>query len=129
MRKNDFGILFLFQSIEKKGTKREANLLNAIKFFNFKSQCERCKFWLSERQRDLLNMKAGTGSSENSLKVDEICKSIAKYENNVIDLRRQAEELSLDIPSRKDQVGKSFTNQKQKKIHNKKIAVICVPLN
>lgn len=39
-----------------------------------------------------------------SLKVDEICKSIAKYEGTVIDLRRQAEELIALIPSQKDQV-------------------------
>ena len=47
-----------YKSIEKKAGKREANLLNAIQFFNFKSQCDRCKFWLSERQRDLLNIKS-----------------------------------------------------------------------
>jgi hypothetical protein len=39
-----------------------------------------------------------------SLKVDEICKSIAKYEGTVNDLRRQAEELCTIIPSQKDQV-------------------------
>jgi len=39
-----------------------------------------------------------------SLKVDEICKSIAKYEGTVVDLRRQAEELIQLIPSQKDQV-------------------------
>ena len=47
-----------FKNVEKKAAKRETNLLNAIKFFNFKSQCDRCKFWLSERQRDLLSIKS-----------------------------------------------------------------------
>jgi hypothetical protein len=47
-----------YKNIEKKAAKREANLLNAIRFFNFKSQCDRCKFWLSERQRDLLSIKS-----------------------------------------------------------------------
>ena len=47
-----------FKNVEKKSAKRETNLLNAIKFFNFKSQCDRCKFWLSERQRDLLSNKS-----------------------------------------------------------------------
>ena len=42
--------------------------------------------------------------SISSLKVDEICKSIAKYEGTVIDLRRQADELIQLIPSQKDQV-------------------------
>ncbi len=90
-----------YKNIEKKASKRESNLLNAIKIFNFKSQCERCKFWLSERQRDLLSIKS---TNENSLKVDEICKSILKYESTVVDLRRQANELSLAIPSEKDQI-------------------------
>jgi hypothetical protein len=44
-----------------------------------------------------------------SLKVDEICKSIAKYEGTVVDLRRQAEELISLIPSQKDQVSMSLS--------------------
>ena len=80
---------------------KQANLENSIKLFAFKAQCERVKYWLSERQRDLISIK---NTQESSLKVDEICKSISGYEGNVTHLRNEAKRLSEEIPSRRNNV-------------------------
>ena len=41
---------------------------------------------------------------ENSLKIDEICKSISRYEGNIVGLRKHGQELIPTIPSTKDQI-------------------------
>ena len=74
-------LMDLYNSIVTMSEEKQAHLETAAKFFAFKAQCERVKFWLSERQRDLTAMKSAT-------EVDEICKSISGYENNVVQLRQ-----------------------------------------
>lgn len=80
---------------------KDNHLDNSMKLFAFRAQCDRVKFWLSERQRDLTSMKS---TQESSLKVDEICKSISGYEGNVTQLRNAAKGLSEEIPSRRSHV-------------------------
>ena len=94
-------LVSLYNNISKKAGRRRTSLENAMKFFAFKAECDRIKFWLSERQKDLLGIK---NPEENSLKIDEICKSIAKYESNIQGLRKTGQELIPTIPSSKDQI-------------------------
>ena len=94
-------LVSLYNNISKKAGRRRTALDNAMKFFAFKAECDRIKFWLSERQKDLLAIK---NPEENGLKIDEICKSIAKYEPNIQGLRKTGQELIPTIPSSKDQI-------------------------
>ncbi len=61
--------------------------------------------------------------------MDEICKSIAKYEGTVNDLRRQAEELCTIIPSQKDQVKTSPFLCQRKALNYYYIRYFCVHVN
>lgn len=100
--KNRFEALAsLHNNISKKAGRRKTSLENAMKFFSFKAECDRIKFWLSERQKDLLAIKS---PEENGLKIDEICKSISRYEPNIQGLRKTGKELIPTIPSSKDQI-------------------------
>ena len=119
-------LVSLYNNISKKAGRRKTALENAMKFFAFKAECDRIKFWLSERQKDLLAIKK---PEENSLKIDEICKSISKYESNIQGLRKTGQELIPTIPSSKDQiiqalneVEKLWANMENlRKVYEKKI--------
>ena len=91
----------LFNTIVKMAGDKQDNFESSSKFFAFKAQCDRVKFWLSERQKDLLSIKS---SQESSLKVDEICKSILSYESNITQLRGTAKKLADEVPSRMNHV-------------------------
>ena len=95
----------LYNAIQKMGEDKQANMENSMKLFAFKAQCDRVKFWLSERQRDLMSIK---NTQESSLKVDEICKSISGYEGNVTQLREAAKRLTEEIPSRKKNISQAL---------------------
>lgn len=90
-----------YSMITKIANDKQLNLESSMKFFAFRAQCDRVKFWLSERQRDLLSIKS---TQESSLKVDEICKSISSYEGNILALRKSAKQLSDEVPSRKTNI-------------------------
>lgn len=90
----------LYGEIAKMSDDKRVAFESAMKFFAFKAQCDRVKYWLSERQRDLLSIKS---TQESSLKVDEICKSISSYEGNIASLRKAANLLAQEVPSRKTQ--------------------------
>ena len=116
----------LYNNIAKKASRRKTALENATKFFAFKAECDRIKFWLSERQKDLLAIK---NPEENGLKIDEICKSIAKYEPNIQELRKVGQELIPTIPSSKDQIAQALNEVEKlwanmdnlRKVYEKKI--------
>ncbi len=91
----------LYNAIMKMAEEKQNHLEYSMKLFAFKAQCERVKYWLGERQRDLMSIK---NTQESSLKVDEICKSISGYEGNVLKLRDEAKRLSEEIPSRRSHV-------------------------
>ena len=90
-------LMDLYQAIVKLADEKQGLLETASKFFAFKAQCERVKFWLSERQRKLTSMKSAQD-------VDEICKSISGYESNVIQLRQAGKKLSEEVPSRRNNI-------------------------
>lgn len=91
-------LVAMYNAIAQVSNEKREALESSMKFFAFKAQCERVKFWLNERQRDLLSIK---NTQESSLKVDEICKSISSYEVNIGNLRKAAKDLVQAVPSRK----------------------------
>ena len=101
LEQRSLALFQLYESISRRASRRKTALENAIKFFAFKSECDRVKFWMNERQKALLAIK---NVQDSSLKIDEICKSISRYESNIADLRKHGQELIPTIPSNKEQI-------------------------